>query len=104
MSKKLILVTRLSDRDGGNVIGKFSIEMEDDKKLEDVFKLVAEEFANSSEGKTLLKNTDGNITVGDALEYVPIELWNKHGVFMFKLTSDNIEVYIDDNIAYSDHL
>lgn len=100
MEKEITLVTRLSDRDGGNVVGKFLVKMNKDVDLSIAFKNAAEDFSYTKQAQEHLQNISNHITVGDLIQYNPIELYNKYGIISITEIKDQIiEVFIDDNVA-----
>ena len=47
----------------------------------DLFMAAVEEFLNTPEGRQAIEDTSEDFNWGDAVMYVPEEIWNKHGIY-----------------------
>ena len=70
--------------------------------VEDALREAVKEFLGTDQGIEAVKETMGDFNWGDAINMVPDEIWNKHGIYPVSSGIEDIVVNQDETLCTGD--
>lgn len=93
---KPFLLTRYDGEDIHVDILQAKADM-DAKQIEAAMRAAVAEFLQTDDGKQAVQHAAGRFNWGDAITYIPDDVWNRHGIYVKSSPEVDTEVVLNHN-------